>query len=278
MYDNTSKVIYVGKAKNIKKRVSSYFNRSAKTKTESMLSQCVKIDFTVTTTENEALLLEANLIKKNQPRYNVLLRDDKSYPYLFLSTEDDFPRLDIYRGSAKKKGRHFGPFSSVGAVRDNLNVLQKVFRLRQCSNAFFNSRNRPCLQYQIKRCTAPCVNKVSLVDYADQVSMLELFLDGKSDDLINELQHKMESYAEHKHYEQAAVCRDQIYSLREILGRQSVVKGHLNADVFAVEHILKTCAVTILFVRGGRVLGQKTFFSACQVDSNISDIAYLHCF
>jgi excinuclease ABC subunit C len=276
MQDRSGKIIYVGKAKNIKKRVSSYFKSSANSsaKTESMLMQCDKIEFTVTTTENEALLLEANLIKKYQPRYNVLLRDDKSYPYLYLSTNDKFPRLDIYRGSVKRGGRHFGPFSSVGAVRENLNVLQKVFKLRQCSDAFFRSRDRPCLQYQIQRCTAPCVGKVSSEDYAEQVSMLELFLDGKNDDLIEELQYKMKLFADDKLYEKAAICRDKISSLREILGKQSVVKGSINADVFAVAQTLKSCAVTILFIRGGRLLGQKTFFSVCHVDSSLSDVAY----
>jgi excinuclease ABC subunit C len=275
-YDSQNSVIYVGKAKNLKKRVSSYFNRSSASaaKTASMLEHCVKIDFTVTVTENEALLLEANLIKTYRPRYNVLLRDDKSYPYLCLSTHDRYPRLDLYRGKVKKLGRYFGPFPSVGAVRQNLNVLQKVFRLRQCSNAFFKSRRRPCLQHQIKRCTAPCVNKVSATDYAKQVKELELFLDGKSENLIQQLQSSMELHAEQKRYELAAEYRDRISNLREILGRQSVDKGSLNADVFAVDFNFKTCAVTILFVRGGRVLGQKTFFSACPVDSNKSVIAY----
>ena len=270
MYSASEKVIYVGKAKSLVNRVLSYFNKasSAYVKTASLMSQCKNIEFTVTASENEALLLEANLIKQYKPRYNILLRDDKSYPYLHLSTHEQFPRLDLFRGGAGGKGRYFGPFTSVGAVREFLNLLQKIFRLRQCSNAFFKSRKRPCLQYQINRCTAPCVGLVSVDSYAKQVDMLQLFMSGKSDDLISQLQREMSTHANAKRYESAAECRDQIAVLRGMLARQSMVKGEMDVDVIAAYQNAHGCVVSVLFVRSGRVLGQKPFYFS--VDSAFS--------
>jgi excinuclease ABC subunit C len=274
MYSDSGKVIYVGKAKKLVKRVLSYFNQASSnfTKTQSLMEHCKNIEFTVTSSENEALLLEANLIKQYRPRYNVLLRDDKSYPYLYLSTQDEFPRLDLYRGSVGKRGRYYGPFTSIGAVRENLNLLQKVFRLRQCGNAFFKSRKRPCLQYQIGRCTAPCVGAVSAKDYAKQVELLELFMSGKSELLLSELEREMLGYANNRNYELAAGLRDQIAVLRSMLARQSMVKGDLNVDVVAACSYEQSCVVSILFVRAGRVLGQKPFHLRASVSGSLSEV------
>ena len=163
MYNAEGKVLYVGKARNLKKRLQSYFRSSGLSpKTELLVSQIEHVDVTVTHTESEALLLENNLIKEYRPRYNVLLRDDKSYPYIYISDKDEYPRIDLHRGARKKPGRYLGPYPNAGAVRETINLLQKTFRIRQCEDSYFKNRSRPCLQYQIKRCTAPCVNLVSV--------------------------------------------------------------------------------------------------------------------
>src|SRR3989338_9747218 len=168
--DEHQKIIYVGKAKDLKKRVSQYFRKNlTDRKTIALMQKAVDFEITITENENQALLLESNLIKEFRPKYNILLRDDKSYPYLFLSTQHDFPRLDFHRGAKKEKGRYFGPYPNAGSVRDNLALIQKLFLLRQCRDHFFAHRSRPCLQYQIKRCTAPCVNFVSQEKYQEQV-------------------------------------------------------------------------------------------------------------
>src|SRR3990167_3073559 len=192
MRDAHHKILYVGKARHLKKRITSYFHRKLDTKTQSLMSQVVEIHTTITNSENEALLLEANLIKQFHPRYNVLLRDDKSYPYLYLSTHQKFPRLDFYRGSKKGSGRYFGPYPNAGSVRANLALIQKLFKLRQCNDIFFKNRSRPCLQYQIKRCTAPCVGYVSETDYRQQVESTILFLEGKNDQVIRNFTIRME--------------------------------------------------------------------------------------
>ena len=217
MMDASGKTIYVGKAKNLKKRVSSYFSKKPKdTKTTLLVSLIHDVKVTITRSENEALLLENTLIKEKKPRYNVLLKDDKSYPYIYLSPHDDFPRLDFYRGATSGKGQYFGPYPSANSVRDTLTLLQKIFKLRQCRDTFFKNRTRPCLQYQIKRCTAPCVGYIKKEAYLENVKLAVLFLKGKNNKVIQELADKMEDSALKLNYEQAAHYRDQISLLRTL--------------------------------------------------------------
>ncbi len=260
MINADGKVIYVGKARDLKKRVASYFRRQLDTKTQAMILQVVDIQITITSNENEALLLEANLIKQLRPRYNVLLRDDKSYPYLFLSTQHKFPRLDFHRGVKRAKGRYFGPYPSAGSVRENLSLIQKLFKLRQCSDSFFSHRSRPCLQYQIKRCTAPCVNFVDEESYRQQVDNAILFLEGKDDLVIDNLVVKMTSAADEKNYEEAARFRDQIKQLRRLQQQQVITGDSGDIDVLGVAEKMGQIAFTFLYIRGGRLIGNKTFF------------------
>src|SRR5690606_29486036 len=193
MLDDKGAVIYVGKARNLKRRVSSYFNRTlTDRKTIALVRQIRHIEVTVTNTEAEALILENNLIKQYRPRYNVLLRDDKSYPYIYLSSHQEYPRLAMYRGARRGPGRYFGPYPSALAVRETLSHLQKVFPIRQCEDTFFRNRSRPCLQHQIKRCTAPCVGLITPEAYAEDVRHVEMFLEGKSAEVIDELVRQME--------------------------------------------------------------------------------------
>ena len=202
MYNAEGKVLYVGKARNLKKRLQSYFRSTGLSpKTELLMSQVADIDVTVTHTESEALLLENNLIKEYQPRYNVLLRDDKSYPYIYISDKDKYPRIDLHRGARKKPGRYLGPYPNAGAVRETINLLQKTFRIRQCEDSYFRNRSRPCLQYQIKRCTAPCVNLISEQAYRQDIKHALLFLEGKSSQIIEELVASMEKAAKKRNYE-----------------------------------------------------------------------------
>ena len=222
MFDRHERVIYVGKARNLKKRVSSYFQKNiVHPKTRTLVVQIVNIEITVTHTENEALLLENNLIKSLKPRYNVLFRDDKSYPYIFLS-QDPFPRLAVHRGVQRAKGRYFGPYPSAGAVRETLGLLQKLFPIRQCEDSFYKNRSRPCLQYQIKRCTAPCVGLIDEAGYFMDLRHAVMFLEGKSTAVIDELANKMDTAAEAMEYENASTYRDQIASLRRVQERQYI--------------------------------------------------------
>lgn len=260
MFDAEGSVLYVGKARNLRKRVASYFSRSNQTqKTQALVSQIRYIEVTVTNTESEALLLENNLIKTLQPRYNILLRDDKSYPYIYLS-DDPFPRFGFDRGRRSGKGRYFGPYPSSTAVRESLNLMQKLFPVRQCDNSFFSNRSRPCLQYQIKRCTAPCVGFVDRESYLADVRIATLFLDGKNNQVIDELVQKMEQAAAAMAFERAAQVRDQIANLRRIQERQYVSGDGGECDVVAVATEAGIGCVQVFFIRGGRNLGSKTFF------------------
>jgi len=260
MLDGGGAVLYVGKAKDLKRRVASYFNRPLDRRLQVMVSQLADVEVTVTNTEGEALLLENNLIKSLRPRFNVMLRDDKSYPYIYLSTGDPFPRLAFYRGSTKGSGRYFGPYPSAWAVRETLQVLQKLFPLRQCEDSFYRNRARPCLQYQIRRCSGPCVGLVSEADYAEHVRHTIKFLEGRADEVITELARRMEEAAESLDFERAAAVRDQIATLRRIQERQYVSTGGGDLDIVAAAQEGGLNCVQVFFVRGGRNLGNKIFF------------------
>lgn len=255
-------VIYVGKARDLKKRVSSYFQRSHdNAKTAAMMALVQNVDVTITNTEAEALLLEYNLIKKHKPRFNVVLRDDKSYPYIYVSTEHDFPRLQFHRGPRKGKGRYFGPYPSTVAVRKTLSELQKLFLIRQCQDSFFANRTRPCLQYQIRRCTAPCVGLVDKDRYREDVDAAILFLEGKNRSVIDAFVRRMEEAAGKQEYERAARYRDQISKLKEVETQQLVSRhSSRDLDVIATATRPGTHCITVLFIRNGSVLGSRNHF------------------
>ncbi|MCO7190408.1 MULTISPECIES: excinuclease ABC subunit UvrC [unclassified Pseudoalteromonas] len=272
MYDEDHQVIYVGKAKNLKKRVSSYFRSNIPdAKTRVLVSNIRHIEVTLTNTETEALLLENNLIKKYQPRYNILLRDDKSYPYILL-TDHRHPRLAFHRGSRKKKGEYFGPFPSSAAVSESLRLMQKIFPVRQCEDAYYRARSRPCLQYQLRRCSAPCVAKVSDKDYAEQVDMVRQFLSGKSHQVIATLVDKMEQASMALNFEAAAKFRDQIALLRQMQEQQSVAGNFAEMDVIGFAQRNGLSAIHMLMIREHKVLGSKTFFPKIPKDSGREEI------
>ncbi len=261
MLDAEGRVLYVGKARNLKRRVSSYFRKTGlPPKTQALMGQVVRVEVTVTHTESEALILEHTLIKEHQPRYNVLLRDDKSYPYIHVSTDQPYPRISLHRGARRGKGRYFGPYPNALAVRDSLNILQKVFRVRQCEDSVFRNRSRPCLQYQIERCSGPCVGMISEQDYAEDVRHTILFLEGRDREIVDELARRMDAAAERLDYEQAALYRDQIASLRRVQERQYVSGEKGDLDIVAAVVQGGQACVQVFFIRGGRNLGNKHFF------------------
>lgn len=273
MYDGEGALLYVGKARNLKNRVGSYFRNSGlNAKTVALVMRIRNIQVTVTSTEADALLLEQNLIKANKPPYNILLRDDKSYPYVFLSTEDAYPRLSVHRGRKRKKGSYFGPYPSAGAVRQSLHFLQKVFKVRQCEDSYFRNRSRPCLQHQIDRCTAPCVGLVSDEDYAEQVEKTELFLQGKSRELTIRLADDMEQAARELAYERAAELRDQIQHLQQVQNTQGIEGAQGDLDVIAAALDNGRCCVQVLFVRDARVLGSKSFYPKLQLENSEAEV------
>ena len=261
MIGEGGRLLYVGKARNLKKRVASYFrSRQPSPRIRSMVAQIHDIEITVTHTEAEALILENNLIKEHRPRYNILLRDDKSYPWIFVSTDETFPRLAFHRGARSKGGRYFGPYPSAGAVRETLNLLQKLFRVRQCEDSFFRNRSRPCLQYQIDRCSAPCVGLVSEAEYRAEVGHAIRFLEGRSEELIGELVARMEQAAERLEFEQAARLRDRIEQLRRISDRQAISGELRDVDVLACAQEGGMTCVQVFTIRAGTVLGNRNFF------------------
>lgn len=269
MKDANARVIYVGKAKSLHNRVSSYFRSNpGNTKTARLVEQIRDIEIIVTHTEGEALLLENNLIKALQPRYNILLRDDKSYPFIYLSVNEDYPRLSFHRGTRRRKGQYFGPYPSSGAVRETLNLIQKLFPIRQCEDSFFRNRSRPCLQYQIKRCTAPCVGLVSVDEYADDVRHATLFLQGKDSQVIDELVVAMDHAAKDLAYEKAAFIRDQISALQKVQAKQYVNGQKGDLDVVATYIENGVGCVQVFFIREGRNLGSKQFFPKHLEDSS----------
>ncbi|KHT23708.1 MULTISPECIES: excinuclease ABC subunit UvrC [Pectobacterium] len=261
MYDASNTVIYVGKAKDLKKRLASYFrSHVASRKTEALVKSIKHIDVTITHTETEALLLEHNYIKLYQPRYNVLLRDDKSYPMIFLSG-DAHPRLAVHRGAKHAKGEYFGPFPNGNAVRETLILLQKLFPVRQCENSVYRNRSRPCLQYQIGRCLGPCVSGlVSEEDYQQQVDYVRLFLSGKDQQVLNQLISRMEAASRDLHFEDAARIRDQIQAVRRVTEKQFVSGDGEDLDVISVAFDAGMACVYVLFIRQGKVLGSRSYF------------------
>jgi excinuclease ABC subunit C len=272
MLDGEGTVLYVGKARDLRKRVSSYFRRHVTSdRIRSMVSQIRAIEVTVTGTEAEALLLENNLIKQHRPRYNVLLRDDKSYPYI-LVTDHPFPRLAFHRGARKPGGRYFGPYPSAGAVRETLNLLQKLFMVRQCEDSFFQNRSRPCLQYQIRRCTAPCVGYVDEASYRQDVEHALQFLEGRSEEVIRDLVQRMEQSSARLAFEEAARYRDQISRLRQVSEQQYISGESGDVDIIACHMASGQACVQVFFVRGGHHLGNKALFPSVPGDTAVDEL------
>jgi excinuclease ABC subunit C len=261
MLNAGGEVLYVGKASDLKKRVSSYFHKAhSDPRIQSMMPQVANVEITVTRSESEALLLENNLIKSDHPRYNVFFRDDKSYPYLLISGHR-FPRLGFHRGPLDKANRYFGPFPNAGAVRESIQLMQKVFRIRTCEDTVFNYRSRPCLLYQIKRCTAPCVRLIDEARYAEDVTEAVAFLQGREDQVVSRLASRMEAAAANMNFEEAAMYRDQIRSLTRVRETQSVsAKKAIDADVVACVAGDGLTCVNLVMIRNGRHLGDRSFF------------------
>ena len=274
MKNNNDKVIYIGKAKNLKKRVSSYFNRadSAPIKTQVMMKQVDNIDVTITETESEALILENNLIKEYKPKYNIIFRDDKSYPYIYLSTRHKFPRFNYYRGSLKGKGKYFGPFPSAGSVKKTLNLIQKLFLIRSCEDSVFANRSRPCLQYQIKRCSAPCVNYITKEDYQSDIDNAVLFIEGKKEKIIKTLTEPMQIAADKLDYEKAAKLRDQIRSVREIQEKQYAGGKVSNVDIVVCAKNNNQACIQLSFIRSGLNLGSRKYYPRHIEEQSESDL------
>ena len=272
MFDAEARLLYVSKAKNLKKRLASYFRKTGLApKTAALVARIAQVETTITANETEALLLEQNLIKEWRPPYNILLRDDKSYPYVFLS-DGEFPRLGIHRGAKKAKGRYFGPYPSAGAIRESLSLLQKAFSVRQCEDSYYANRTRPCLQYQIKRCKGPCTDLVTAEEYADDVRHSVMFLEGRSQQLGNELNAEMEKAAMALNFEKAAELRDQIALLRRVQDQQYIEGGSGDVDVIAAFVNPGGACVHLISVRGGRVLGSKNFFPQVGIEEEVAEV------
>jgi len=262
MLDADGHVLYVGKAANLKKRVSSYFTKHDNSpKTKSLVSQIVSIDVSITRSETDALLLESSLIKSLRPKYNVLMRDDKSYPFIHIDTDHPFPKIEIKRCKKKpKQGDFFGPYPSALAVRETLNLIQKVFKIRNCSDSYFSARARPCLQYQIKRCSAPCTAYISQKDYQQSLTDAKRFLQGRSHQILDELANRMQKAVDQLAFEEAAVIRDQIKQLRLVQEQQGVVQASGDADVIVIEARPGFACIQCVRIRQGEVLASESFF------------------
>lgn len=273
MFDPDGALLYVGKAKNLKKRLSSYFRSTGLSiKTEAMMQKVSDIQVTVTFTENEALILESNLIKDHKPRYNILLRDSKSYPFIHIDDSHEFPRLSFYRGDRSEPGRYFGPYPGVTAIRETLSLLQKVLPVRQCDDVFFSNRSRACLQYQIKRCSGPCVGLISKEAYAKDIELAGMFLQGKDESLSDLLQNNMESASKNLKFEEAAGWRDRINALRRVQSHQSITSGHSDIDIITVASLHGKVCVEVTFIRGGRHSGSNGHYPKVPLDFSESEI------
>jgi len=260
-FDDESELLYVGKASNLKKRVGSYFLKPRmEPRIAAMVAQIARVEITLTRTEGEALLLESQLIKSLKPRYNILLRDDKSYPYIYLSAGEDYPRLAFHRGAKNLKGKFFGPYPSTYAVRESLSLMQKLFKVRQCEDSYFRNRSRPCLQYQIGRCTAPCVQLIGVDDYASDVRHAQMFLEGRSNAVLDELGDAMEQSSKALQFERAAILRDQVAALRQLQAQHHVQGASADMDVIACSIESGIACVSVLFFRNGISLGTRDFF------------------
>ncbi len=273
MFDADGALLYVGKAKNLKNRLSSYFRTSGLAiKTQAMMQKVVDVQVTVTFTENEALILESNLIKDHKPRYNILLRDSKSYPFIHIDDSHEFPRLSFYRGDRSAPGKYFGPYPGVTAIRETLSLLQKVLPVRQCDDVFFSNRSRPCLQYQIKRCSGPCVGLVSKQAYAKDIELAGMFLQGKDESLTELLQSNMEVASKELKFEEAAGWRDRINALRRVQSHQSITSGHSDIDIITVASLHGKVCVEVTFIRGGRHSGSNGHYPTVPLDFTEAEI------
>ncbi|WP_256469357.1 excinuclease ABC subunit UvrC [Agarivorans sediminis] len=272
MYNAADEVIYVGKAKSLKKRLSSYFRKTVDSnKTRALVSNIAHIEVTVTHTETEALILEHNLIKKYLPKYNVLLRDDKSYPYILIS-QHKHPRISMHRGAKRSKGNYFGPYPNGNAVRESLHLMQKLFPIRQCSDSEYANRQRPCLQYQLKRCSGPCVNLVSDDDYQQQVDLASMFLKGKSQQVINQLVEKMSAASDSLNFEAAAGFRDQIQAMRKVQEQQFVSGNTEHSDVVGFAFRNGIAVVHLLLIRDGQVLGSRSYYPKVPKQAEVPEV------
>ena len=273
MMDSDGAVLYVGKAKNLKKRVSSYFRKTGvSAKTSALVKRISDIDITVTETETEALILEQNLIKKHRPAFNILMRDDKSYPYILLTDKDQWPRLSFHRGPKRQQGTYFGPYPSVNSVRESMSLLQRVFKVRQCEDSFFKNRSRPCLQYQINRCSGPCVDLATEGDYQRSVELTRKYLEGKSDEITKQLEQQMDRASDEMQYERAAEMRDQIKALRQVQAQQVIEKGRGIIDIIAASLERGQACIHILYIRQGRILGSRSFYPKIQLSETVEDL------
>ena len=273
MYNATDDIIYIGKAANLKNRLTSYFQKNVDSvKTRVLVTQIANVQTTVTDSARAALILEHNLIKEHRPRYNVVLRDDKSYPYVFISTKDEYPRVSYQRGSRKRPGKYIGPYPSASGLKKSLRLVQKLFHVRQCEDSYFRNRSRPCLQYQIKRCTAPCVGHISPEDYRADVDLTIRVLEGKTQEVLKDLVMQMESAAESLQFERAAKLRDQIRNLKAVSDLSTSMRDDGHVDYVAAAMKGGQSCVQVFFIRNGINLGNKAFYPATPEGSTSADI------
>ncbi|MFT7561956.1 MAG: excinuclease ABC subunit C [Flavobacteriales bacterium] len=261
MYNSDGVILYVGKAKNLKNRVASYFRNTGLTpKTQALVKRIANIQVTITLSEAEALVLEHNLIKEQKPPYNISMRDDKSYPYIFASQGESYPKISLHRGAKRKKGQYFGPYPNASAVRESLSFLQKTFKVRQCEESTYKNRSRPCLLFQIDRCSAPCVEAISKEDYEEDLRQTTLFLSGKAEVLQNHITSRMQEASGELDFEKAAIYRDRLANLRKVQAQHSIESGENDSDVLACDMNSGLICVHVIYVRTGRIIGSRSYF------------------